>query len=485
MMPADMLSEVEQVKSIVARYFPIYDVKVNYQAVTLYVTPISTEIEDKFDKMRIEMKGLKYIPFLAHKGGEYTITVIRAQERATRGLGFNVVLLIITAFTMVIAGAVLWGSYSGDTDLFSLNNLLWGSVYFAIPLMTILGVHELSHFLMSKRHNVAASLPFFIPSIPPLGTMGAFISLRDPIPNRKALVDIGIAGPIGGLLVTIPIAILGFWLTSSGTPVGAVPQEGLIGMGAPLLYDLIQLFVPMSQNVYVHPLAFAAWVGFLVTAINLLPAGQLDGGHVARGLLGENARFLSYAVMGILMFLGIFLYTGWLLFGLIVILLGMNHPQPLDDVSKLDIKRKALGVGAIVLLLLTFSPVPLYTTEADFHYEVDVVGGNVVNITAGSTAMIYMEIKNVGNTNYTMTMVVMNVPSEWGRGLNLENQTGVTTERVTFDLHYQETRTVVLELIVPATAVHGQYNIMVDAVSKNSNGDAKITIQTPLTINVS
>ena len=483
-MPADMLSEVEQVKSIVARYFPIYDVKVNYQAVTLFVSPVETELEDKFDKLRIEMNGQKYIPFLTHKGGEYTITVVRKDDRATRGLAFNVVLLIITITTTIIAGAVLWGSYVGDSDVFSANNLLWGGVFFALPLMTILGVHELSHYYMARRHNVAASLPFFIPSIPPLGTMGAFISLRDPMPNRKALVDIGIAGPIGGLLVTIPIAIAGFWLTSMGQPVTSIPQSGFIGMGAPLLYELIQLFMPMPSNVYVHPMAFAAWVGFLVTAINLLPAGQLDGGHVARGLLGDNSRYLSYAVMFILIFLGLFFYSGWLLFGLIILLLGMRHPQPLNDVSKLDRKRKVIGVCGILILALTFSPVPLYNQDADFSYHIDVMGGTTQNISVGTTALIHMEVSDTGNTNYTMTMVVMNVPTDWGRGIYLENTTGVTTERVVYDLGYHETKTVILELIVPATATLGQYSLVVDVNSQDSSGNVKVSNSVPFTINI-
>lgn len=484
-MPADMLSEVEQVKSMVARYFPIYDVKVSYQAVTLFVSPVEQELEVKFDQMRIEMNQKMYIPFLQKKGGEYTITVVRKEDRRTRSLYLNVVLLFITGITTVIAGAALWGSYVGDDNLFSGSNLLWGALYFAVPLMTILGVHELSHYLMARRHKVAASLPFFIPSIPPLGTLGAFISLRDPIPNRKALVDIGIAGPIGGLLVTLPIAVIGLWLTAQGTPgTGYVDQAGGLAIIVQPLYELMMLFVPLPDNVQLHPVAFAAWVGFLVTAINLLPAGQLDGGHVARGFLGENARYLSYATMAILLFIGFFLYTGWLLFGAIVILLGMSHPQPLDDISKLDLKRKLLGAGAIVMLLVCFSPVPMVTVPADFEYSVDVQGGTIINTTSGSNLTIMMDVKNIGNTNYTMTMIVTNVPAEWGRGIYRIDDANATTERVSFMLPYKMSDVVVLKMFIPGTTAAGAYNILLETNSKNTNGDIEASRVINFTINV-
>lgn len=486
MMPADMLSEVEQVKSIVARYFPIYDVRVTYQSVTVFITPDLTTLESKFDDMRVEMNQKMYIPFLSDKGGEHTITVIRKDDRAKKGLWLNSILLAVTAVTMVIAGASLWGAYSGDNDLFSANNLIWGAIYFAIPLMLILGVHELSHFYMAKRHKVAASLPFFIPSIPPLGTLGAFISLRDPIPNRKALVDIGIAGPIGGLLVTLPIAAIGLWLTSLGTPgTGYIPEEGGIAIIVQPLYMLFMLFFPLPENVAMHPMAFAAWVGFLVTAINLLPAGQLDGGHVARGFLGENARYLSYAVMGVLFFMGMFFYTGWLLFAIIVLFLGVRHPQPLNDITKLDMKRKVLGVAAIVMLIVCFSPIPMIEVPANYDYQIDVQGGTTINATAGSTLIILMDVRNVGNTNYTMSMMVLDVPTEWGRGIYRVNDTSnLTTERVSFLLPYQGSEMVALKLIIPATAVTGEVFVLLDSSSKSSNGSSIVSQDLRFTINV-
>ncbi|MCE5295664.1 MAG: site-2 protease family protein, partial [Euryarchaeota archaeon] len=372
-----MLSEVEQVKSIVARYFPIYDIRVNNDALTIFITPDLTVLEQKFEEMRIEMNGKMYIPFLSNKGGEYTLTVVKKGDKRTRGLWINAVFLAITCVTTVLAGAVLWAGYEGSSDWITAENLLWGGLTFALPLMAILGIHELSHYYMAKRHNVSASLPFFIPSIPPLGTMGAFISLRDPMPNRKALIDIGIAGPIGGLIVTIPVAIIGLVLTANGTPTsGMISDEGATQVFYQLLYAALMLFVPVPENVSMHPVAFAAWVGFLVTAINLLPAGQLDGGHVARGFFGENAKYISYITMVALFIMGFLYYTGWIIFGLLVFLLGMKHPQPLNDISGIDLKRKVLGCAAIGILLITFVPIPIATVLPDYSYDVDLLGTN-------------------------------------------------------------------------------------------------------------
>jgi hypothetical protein len=135
MMPADMLSEVEQVKSIVARYFPIYDVRVSYQSITIFITPVVSSLDETFERLRIEMNEKKFIPFITYKGGEYTITIMRKGDRPPRGIWVNVILLALTVVTTIIAGAAFYGAYVGDNDLFSVSNLLWGGLTFALPLM--------------------------------------------------------------------------------------------------------------------------------------------------------------------------------------------------------------------------------------------------------------------------------------------------------------------------------------------------------------
>ena len=209
--------------------------------------------------------------------------------------------------------------------------LLMGAITFAFPLMLILGLHELGHYFMSRRHHVSASLPFFIPLPPypvsPLGTMGAFISVREPIPNKKALLDIGIAGPICGFIVALPVTILGLFLTVRyAHPVPADVTNYFIP-GDSILYLAIGWLFPGSANYMIHPVAFAGWVGFLVTSINLLPVGQLDGGHIAQAILGEKAKFLGYASIGLMLVIGLYA-PSWLFFAFFVILLGIRHPPP-------------------------------------------------------------------------------------------------------------------------------------------------------------
>ena len=324
MMPSNIAAEVEVLKSTVATYFPIYDVKVAYDSLTFYITPDKKTLDKDFDAMRRKLFEKKYIPLLRYSGGEYTISIVRKPPSKSRGIWINYVFLALTLITTTFSGALYWADYSGSNQLFSLDSFIWGLIFFAIPLMAILGTHEFSHYLMSKKHGVEASLPFFIPAPPLIGTFGAFISMRDPMPSRKALIEIGIAGPIGGLLVTIPVAILGLILTANN-PVqsGGVSDTGALAITFQPLYQLFLMVFPLPENVALNPLAFSAWVGFLITAINLLPAGQLDGGHVARGLLGENSKYLSIASVLLLGILGLMFYDGWIIFALLILLLGL------------------------------------------------------------------------------------------------------------------------------------------------------------------
>ena len=327
-----------------ARYFPIYDIKVTYEAVTMLVNAEAETLDESFEALRKDLR-LKVSSLHQIWGREHAITIVRRPLFRKRNIQINQILLAGTFLTTTLAGMVLWSSYSNATHFFTLDNLLWGALFFALPLMAILGVHELAHYYASKRHDVEASLPFFIPFIPPFGTMGAFISMRDPMPNRKALVDIGVAGPLGGLAVTIPVAIIGLYLTSLGQPVsGPVGEEGTIAIIIQPLYQLLTYMFPLQEDLPLHPTGFAAWVGFLVTAINLLPAGQLDGGHISRGLLGkmpstELCHRCHFDCCTL------FIYSGWLLFALLVVLLGLRHPAPLNDISKPGPAPRSWGAG--------------------------------------------------------------------------------------------------------------------------------------------
>ena len=384
--PPDASKEIELVKGLVARYFPVYDVKVNYDVVQFFCRIDETTLEDNFERLREEMSPHGYIPMITYDKGEHVIMVGRKPPAKYKSIYVNLAMLVITFLAMMFAGILDWGSYADvpENEMFSAENILTGILVFTLPLMAILGVHELGHFFMARRRKVAASLPFFIPSVPPLGTFGAFISLRDPIPNRKSLLEIGVAGPLAGLALAIPIGILGLILTNmEARPVPLdIGSEGLVRISFPMIYLWLEELVPLQGDYLLHPTAFAAWVGFLVTALNLLPAGQLDGGHIARALLGPNAKYASWAAIAALIALS-FYYWSWLLFAILILFLGAKHPPPLNDITKLDTRRKMVGVFAFVVLIIAFVPIPMTPVLADCSFEMTSVDDTAVTIVPG------------------------------------------------------------------------------------------------------
>ncbi len=309
------------------------------------------------------------MPILRYEGGEHIIYVtVAPKSTKTHGIWVNVALLIATIITTAAAGAVIaYGNANIGKDIelakvFGLKYLAEGALYFSIPLMFILGIHELGHYFASRRHGIAATLPYFIPVPPfigfPLGTMGAFISTKEPITDRKALMDIGAAGPICGLLVAIPVTLMGLWLNTINPIIAEPAAPGMVFLGTPLLFDALSYFFKTPPNALMHPTAFAGWAGMLVTAINLLPAGQLDGGHIMRALLGEKQKYVSMAALLGMIFAGFF-FSGWLIFALLIMFMGTRHPPPLNDVTPLDNRRKLIGIIAIILFVICFVPVPM------------------------------------------------------------------------------------------------------------------------------
>jgi membrane-associated protease RseP (regulator of RpoE activity) len=270
----------------------------------------------------------------------------------------NLALFVVTVFSVVLMGAL----NAGANPLEDPSSLVQG-IPFAFTLLAILGTHELGHYFAARRHKVAVTLPYFIPMpLSFVGTFGAFIQLRSPVRNRSQLFDVGVAGPLAGLVITIPLLLYGLYLSE----VGPLPAEGgyimegnsLLYLGAKYLVHG-QVLPANGVDVMLHPMAFAAWFGLLVTAFNLLPAGQLDGGHVVFTLIGDRIRYVATAFVAVLLIMGVALWQGWFLWAILIFMLGVGHPPPLNDVTPLDGRRRLLAVLTMLIFLLVFVPVPL------------------------------------------------------------------------------------------------------------------------------
>jgi membrane-associated protease RseP (regulator of RpoE activity) len=374
-------AEVESIRAVVAKHVPVYGVLVTPLALTFQVKPPTSGIDAPFDALRLELVPKGYVPTVTREKGETLVHVQRRPPARFAGRQVNLILLGLTILsTVVFGGAWNWMDYA-RTPLFSVESIGWGTLFFTVPLLTILGSHEMGHYLVAKRHNVHASLPFFLPSVPPLGTFGAFISMRDPIPNRRALLDIGVSGPLVGFAIAIPVTLAGLAL-STASPAPAAGASQVIQPS--LLFSLLSQFFPLPDAFTMHPLAFAGWVGLFVTAINLLPAGQLDGGHVARALLGRRQFYVSWGAVLVLFGMTLFTqYPGWFLFGFLILMLGVRHPPPLNDLTQLDPSRKLVGIAAIAVLVITFVPVPFLSIDAeqDIVFE-DGTGTPITEVTA-------------------------------------------------------------------------------------------------------
>ena len=402
-------AEIEALRAAVGRHFSVYGVVVTPLALTFQVNAPDGSIDGPFDRLRQELVPQNYIPTITRERGE---TLVHVQRRPTGRFArreVNAALLVATILTTVVfGGAWNWSGYAG-TPLWSLESLGWGALFFGIPLLTILGAHEMGHYVVARRYKVHASLPFFLPSFPPLGTFGAFISMRDPIPSRRALLDIGVSGPLVGFAIAIPVTLAGLALSAGGAP-PAVVAGALQSIEPSILFNFLSLFFPLPDTYVMHPLAFAGWVGLFVTAINLLPAGQLDGGHVARALLGDRQHYLSWSAVIALFVMGTF-YFGWVIFGFLILMLGVRHPPPLNDLTRLDPLRKLVGVGAVAVLVLTFVPIPfsVVSVTADFAFE-DLDGTRLTtldaNVSMGASVLVTFAVNNTGGARERIGLAI-------------------------------------------------------------------------------
>lgn len=339
--------------------------------------------EQAYERVRPAFARAGYTPVFRRDGEQDVVIADPGTIEASPGRPWiNGVLFVLTVLAVLLVGtwnAVLYYELLPPTldDPVAIagilaRNLPMGLPY-AVALMTILVCHEFGHYLVARRHGVAVSLPYFIPlPLPPLGTMGAAIVQKEPFRNRKVLFDVGIAGPLAGLVVAIPILLFGLSLSKVTPIVSPSTLEGNSLLYLALKYLMFGRILPYNGiDVYIHPIAFAGWVGLLVTSLNLLPAGQLDGGHVAYVLFGERTRAISTAVMLIALALGLAPHAlalvgihvpgwdGWLLWAGLIYVLARSHPPALDEVTTLDPGRRALAWFMVAVFVLVFIPIPM------------------------------------------------------------------------------------------------------------------------------
>jgi membrane-associated protease RseP (regulator of RpoE activity) len=356
--------------------------------------------EAAYERLSEALAPMGLMPLFRQGEGEQRIILVDQLPQASTGaVWVNMVLFIFTIVSVMFTGAQF-----ADTTLTSpfslslmdfLRYLLKGWP-FALSMLGILTAHELGHYFVGRARGANVTLPYFIPfPLSPFGTMGAFISMKSIPKNRKALLDVGLAGPLSGLVVAIPVLFIGLALSDLGPIVDALPegyvhfiegnslfylfakfvtfgkllpQPASYGDLSPFLYWLRYFFTgtptPLGGlDVQIHPVAWAGWAGLFVTAINLIPAGQLDGGHILYVLFGrKKAKKTLPFILVILGVLGFF-WSGWWFWAGLILFFGRRYAEPLDQITPIDKKRKILAMIALVIFLLIFIPVPLVVIQ--------------------------------------------------------------------------------------------------------------------------
>ena len=389
------IPEIEILNNLVSRVFRIDDFTMGDSTKGMIARYrghlLSDDSVSLYDQLADSLKPYDITPlFRVDKGEQLIFLAPKKPDPKPTRVSINIVLFLLTVLSVMLVGSEQQVAPTLPGILGQIIAILQTMVSgwpYALSLMSILLAHEFGHYFMSRYHKTAATLPYFIPMpLPPLGTMGAAILMQGTPKNKRVLFDIGVAGPLAGIIVAIPVLFYGLHLShlSVITPTGGMIEEE----GNSLLYLFAKYFTfgkllpdPVNTHglsfglywlqyfftgrpipngatdVFVSSIAFAGWAGLLVTALNLIPAGTLDGGHVIYSLFGDSARKLFPFIWGVMILLGIF-WQGWWLWAIILLWLGRVHAEPLDQITPLDSKRKAIAVIVIIIFLLTFTPVP-------------------------------------------------------------------------------------------------------------------------------
>jgi membrane-associated protease RseP (regulator of RpoE activity) len=263
----------------------------------------------------------------------------------------------VALFLSTVGSTLLVGALHEGANPFLAPATLARGIPFAATLLSILFVHEMGHYVAARRSGVEVTLPYFIPAPTLLGTFGAFIRMRSPVTDRGALVMIGAAGPIAGFLIAVPA----LWIGVATSHVAPIPEAAL-QLGDSLLMraavTLIHGAIPAGQDLFLNSVGLAAWAGILVTALNLLPIGQLDGGHVAYGLFGSGSRWIALLTIAAIVVLARS-WPGWIAWCVLPLVFGLRHPPPLYPERPLRFRHRVVGVAALLVFAICFIPVPL------------------------------------------------------------------------------------------------------------------------------
>lgn len=353
-----------------------------------------------YPQIAARFRQLGYTPAL-RRDPEQDLDVLLATpgvlpEKDTSRISINVVLYVLTILSTLYVGVFNSGSMPQNLD--QTQSLVWPLTHlwlgwpFALSLMVILTGHELGHYFAGRHFKVPVSLPYFIPlPLPPLGTMGAFIQMKGQAADRRQMLAIGVAGPLTGFILAVPILILGLSMSHVEPLELPPPGMGFLSEGNSILYLLLKFAIfgkilpgsglppetlgmalregaaalfgafPLDQgyDVIISPVALAGWAGLLVTALNLLPVGQLDGGHALYSLVGNKARLLTWPIIGLCLVMGLVFWPGWFLWAGLIFLFGQGHPDPLDDITRLNRWGQVVAVVVLLIFVLTFSPIPM------------------------------------------------------------------------------------------------------------------------------
>lgn len=352
--------------------------------------------EHAFNLIKDHLDPMSILPILRWEGERQELTLVSFPQRTSHGESWiNILLFVLTSISVLFAGALYTTGtdpFAGPINLQQILKFLLQGWTFAVSFMAILAAHEFGHYFMGRFHKVKVSLPYFIPfPLSMIGTMGAFINMKEPPRNKKHMLDIAMAGPLAGLIIAIPVLILGLSLSRveaipTVIPEGygfqiegnsilylltkylvfgkLLPQPMDYGSVTPFIYWVKYFFTGMpaplgGMDVVIHPVARAAWAGLLVTSLNLIPAGQLDGGHIFNVLFSHKGSRIALPVIIFLLAALGFAWNGWWLWVVLILFFGRRSAEPLDQITPLDSKRKWLAVFTLLIFLLTFMPVPL------------------------------------------------------------------------------------------------------------------------------